>query len=122
MAQDPYGFTPAAAGSSVGGGSASLAMWLGVGAAMLSSVGICFCYLPYVAAFPMGVAAMWYGSRAMSGASAGDDAGRSMATAGMLSGLLSALISGTFLLFIAAYLLLYFVIAVVALIGAATQQ
>lgn len=122
MAQDPYGFTPAAPGSTLTGGSASLAMWLGVGAAMLSSVGMCFCYAPYVVAFPMGVAAMWHGSRSMRDAAPGDDTGRSMATAGMVSGLLSALVSGAFLLFVALYLMLYVGIMVIALIGAAAQQ
>lgn len=104
------------------GGTASRAMWLGVGSAMLSSVGMCFCYAPYVVAFPMGVAAMWHASRSMREAAPGDDTGRSMATAGMVSGLLSALVSGAFLLFVALYLMLYVGILVVALIGAATQR
>lgn len=121
MAQDPYGFTPAAAGSSMGGGPASRAMWLGVVSAMLSSVGMCFCYAPYLVAFPMGVAAVWYGSQSMR-TSPADDPGRAMASAGMVSGMLSALVSGAFLLFVALYLMLYFGILVAALIGAAAQQ
>lgn len=122
MAQDPYGFTPAAPGSSIAASSASLAMWLGVASAMLSSVGMCFCYLPYVVAFPMSVAAVWHASKTLNGASPGDDSGRSMALAGMVSGLLSALVSGAFLLFIALYMMLYIGIMAAALIGAAVQQ
>lgn len=121
MAQDPYGFTPAAAGSSAPAGPASLAMWLGVGSAMLTSVGFCFCYIPYFLALPMGVAAVWYGSQASGARAPTDDAGRSMAMAGMVSGLLSAIVSGMFLLFILFYLLMYLGIGAAALVLGATQ-
>jgi hypothetical protein len=119
MAQDPYGYVDSAPRG--GSGDAAQAMWFGVAAAMLGSVGICFCYMPYFVSLPLGLYATVKGYRSLGGDSADDTKGRAMATAGMISGLLSSIVSGMFVVFWLMYLLvivLYVVLAFV-MVGAA---
>lgn len=107
MPTDPYGFEDSApTGGASGGasGEASRAMWFAVSSALLTSVGMCFCYVPYFIALPLGIYGAYLGSRALSTTT--DVNGRSMATAGLVAGILSSLVSGMFALFIALYALL----------------
>ncbi len=105
MARDPYGYEDTAPPASAEG-DASQAMWFGVTAAMLGSVGVCFCYLPYVVALPMGAYAAWKGYRAVSAAVPPHPKDRAMATAGLVSGTISALVSGMFVVFLLMYVVL----------------
>lgn len=124
MPQDPYGFKDAAPPPSLEGGDASRAMWAGVTSALLGTVGICFCYIPYFFALPLGLYAAWSGYKCI-GAAAADGRDRTMATAGMVSGGVASLISGAFVAFWLMYLLffvLYFVFVFVMIGVAAIAQ
>jgi hypothetical protein len=103
MAQDPYGFpegTTPAAPSDV-----STAMWLGVSACMLASVGVCMMYLPYFVALPLGATAVYRAWPTFTGAAQGDAKDKQMATVAVVSGGVSAAISGMFALFALLYFL-----------------
>lgn len=128
MAQDPYGYgaTARAIPSPAGFGSreASKAMWLGVAASALTSVGLCLMYLPYLAACPLGGYALWRSYQVAQTLAPDDRDGRAMVNAGMLTGGVSFVVSGLFCLFWALYLafvVVYIAIAVLVVgIGAAT--
>ncbi|MDP2308156.1 MAG: hypothetical protein Q8P18_19205 [Pseudomonadota bacterium] len=121
MPTDPYGFEDSApVGTS--SGDASRAMWFSVSSAMLTSVGMCACYVPYFVALPLGIYGAYLGSRALSTTT--DVNGRSMATAGLVAGIISSLVSGMFALFIALYALVivaYIAIVFVAIVFAAAS-
>jgi hypothetical protein len=115
MANDPYGFSDDALPSA--SGDATRAMWFGTIAAVLGSVGVCFCYLPYFAALPMGFYGAYLGTKHLGAA---DERDRAMATVATVSGLVSGIVSTGFVLFMLMYIMLlvvYFVFVVV-LIGA----
>lgn len=101
MSQDPYGFPETSTGTA--SEDASAALWLGVGAACLASVGMCLMYVPYCVALPMGAYAAYRGYRVVSGAAAGDPRDRTMATAGMVAGAISGGISALFVLLVIFY-------------------
>jgi len=101
MAPDPYGFEDSGLTGGASGDDASRAMWFSVSAALLSAVGMCFCYVPYFVALPLGVYGAFLGQRALSTST--DINSRSMATAGLVAGILSSLVSGMFSLFILLY-------------------
>lgn len=109
MAQDPYGFDDAAPGASVA--DASRAMWFSVSSALLSASAMCFCYVPYLVAFPLGVYGAWLGSRVLSTNT--EPGARSMATAGLVAGAVSAFVSGMVSLVMLLYCL-FIVFAVMA--------
>lgn len=116
MAQDPYGFVEGNAGDA--SSAASQAMWFGIASAILASIGICACYMPYFAASPLGIYAAYKGFAALNTATEARD--RNMATAGLTAGIIAGMVSTMFVLFILAYLaflLIYFVFVVV-IIGA----
>ena len=119
MARDPYGFEDTAPPASAEG-DASQAMWFGVIAAMLGSVGVCFCYLPYLVALPMGIYAAWKGYLAVSAAVPPHPKDRAMATAGLVSGTISAVVSGMFVVFLLLYALLVvgYIVIVFLAVGA----
>ncbi len=97
-------------------------MWLALTAALLGSVGICFCYVPYVVALPIGIYAAWLGSRAL--ATATDENGRSMATAGLVSGIISSLVNAMFAVFFLFYAFMfvaYIGIVIVAIAAGASE-
>ncbi len=117
MAQDPYGFPETSSGTAPA--DATLALWLGVAAALLTSLGMCLMYMPYFIAAPMGGYAAYRGYRVVSGVAPGDPRDRTMATAGMVAGGASAVVSSLFILFFLLYLLFivaYFVF-IIAIIG-----
>ncbi|MDP2315054.1 MAG: hypothetical protein Q8P41_19295 [Pseudomonadota bacterium] len=121
MSQDPYGF-PDAAPSGGAGDDASRAMWLSLSAALLGSVGICFCYVPYLVALPLGIYGAYLGSRALSAAV--EEKSKAMATAGLVGGILSGLVSGMFALFFLLYALMavVYVFIIAAAIAAAAAD
>lgn len=121
MAQDPYGFDESAPATGRAD-DAPRAMWLALGAAFLGSIGICFCYLPYLAALPMGIYAAYLGSRALNHAK--DEPTRTMANAALVSGMLSTGVNAMFSLFFLIYALMmiaYMGIFFVAMIGVAAE-
>jgi hypothetical protein len=121
MAHDPYGF-PESAPTAGDPSDASRAMWYALGSGLLGSVGICFCYLPYLIALPMSVYAVFLGNRALRTATTDD--GRAMANGGLTAGIVSACVSGIFALFFLFYALfmaLYFIVIVVALAASGGQ-
>lgn len=89
MASDPYGFPASAPSGGTAptgtndGGALSQVLWLGVGSSMCAAIGPCLCYLPFVAAIPMGVLAVL---RARPYRQTGSELERSVATVAMASG------------------------------------
>ncbi|MFN7144687.1 MAG: hypothetical protein ACK4YP_13005, partial [Myxococcota bacterium] len=85
MGADPYGFpeTGATGGSS---GDAIVSLWTGVGALACGAMGPCFCYVPWLVALPLSVAAVWFGIRARSGVPGRDAGLEHDANAGIVSG------------------------------------
>lgn len=122
MAQDPYGFDDAApAGTPTG--DASRALWFSVSAALLTSVGMCACYVPYFVAAPLGAYGAYLGSRALP--LARDDSTRTMATAGVVAGAVSSVVSGMFALVIlmyVAFLVIYLAIIFVAVFAGIASE
>jgi hypothetical protein len=114
---DPYGYPDAATPRDAAG-----ALWIAVAAIICTSVGLCACYLPYLAGAPLGVWAAIRANAALAGAT--DPRDRTMATASLVMGIVSAVVSGLISLFILAYVAffaLYMLIVVVAVgVGAAT--
>jgi len=126
VAQDPYGFKdsgPVALDAAGASADAARAMWLALGAALLGSVGICFCYVPYLIALPMSVYAAFLGNRALRAVTTED--GRALANGGMVGGVVAACVSAMFSLICLLYLgfiIVYFGVIVAAVGAAATQQ
>jgi uncharacterized membrane protein len=113
MAPDPYGFEDSAPTGASSGDDASRAMWFSVSSALLAAVGMCFCYVPYFVALPLGIYGAYLGQRALSTTT--DTNGRSMATAGLVAGIISSLVSGMFSLFIVLYAM--FIVAYIAIVA-----
>mgnify|MGYP003336302600 FL=1 len=119
MAQDPYGYTDSATGGGDLSADARMAMWLGIAATTLGSVGVCFCYVPYVIALPLGVMALMRGWRVYNTAKL-ESPERQMASAGLVAGAMSTGVSAMFVLFLIVYIcfiVLYFGV-IIAAIGA----
>lgn len=115
MANDPYGFSDEALPATTG--DATRAMWFGTIAAVLGSVGVCFCYLPYFVALPMGFYGAYLGTKHLGSTDARD---RSMATVATVSGLVSGIVSTGFVLFILMYVLflVVYMVMIFVIIGA----
>lgn len=119
MAQDPYGYNDSADGGGDLSTDARTAMWLGIAATTLGSVGVCFCYVPYLIALPLGVMALLRGWKVYNVARL-DSPERNMASAGLVAGAMSTGVSAMFVLFMLVYvcfLILYFGV-IIAAIGA----
>ena len=100
---DAYGYaesTPAA------NTNASQAMYAGVFALMCAALGPCLCYVPYIAALPLGGYALWAGSQVRAGSDPLATAESTMATGGMLSGGVALLLSMMVVLLVGGYILL----------------
>lgn len=125
MAQDPYGFKdsgPVALDATGASADATRAMQLALCSALLGSVGVCFCYVPYLIALPMSVYAAFLGNRALRAVTT--EEGRALANGGLVGGILAACVSAIFSLFFLLYLgimVVYFG-AIVAVLGAASTQ
>lgn len=119
MAQDPYGYSDSAAGGGDLSTDASTAMWLGIAATTLGSVGVCFCYVPYLIALPLGIMALFRGWKVYNTAKEGTSE-RTMASAGLVAGALSSGVSGMFVLFMAMYvlLILVYMVLIFVMVGA----
>lgn len=103
MGSDPYGFPETATPAGGSPTDAIIALWTGVGALACGAIGPCFCYVPWLVAIPLAVAAVWFGIRARSGP-VGRDAGlEHAANAGIVSGAIGAALGLTFLLGVVAY-------------------
>lgn len=98
---DPYGYADPNAASA---GQASQALYAGVFALICAAVAPCLCYMPYLAALPLGGYAIFVGSQAQRG----DPSERTMATAGMLAGGVAAVLSLMVILGVVAYMILVF--------------
>lgn len=103
MPPDPYGYPDPEGTRS----DPTFVLWGGVAALILSCVGPCMCYLPNLVALPVGVWAVWAGTRQKA---TGPE--RNLVTAGMVTGGIGALLSTLLLLMILAYLI--FVVVLVA--------
>ncbi|MDP2305791.1 MAG: hypothetical protein Q8P18_07165 [Pseudomonadota bacterium] len=66
MANDPYGFPDAVAGSSAPT-DAAICLWTGVAALICGALGPCLCYTPWFVAFPLSIVSIYYGVEAKSG-------------------------------------------------------
>ncbi|MFZ5478582.1 MAG: hypothetical protein ACOZNI_17560 [Myxococcota bacterium] len=111
MSTDPYGYPETLPPDG------SKTLWTAVTAMILTSIGICACYVPYFVAAPLGIWAAIRANAAM--AAATDPRDRLLASASLVMGAVSGLISGMFSLFIlmyAAFVALY-VVVVFAAIG-----
>lgn len=84
--------------------SGSLAMYAGIFALVMTAVGPCLCYVPYLLALPLGGYAVFAGSQVQGR----DDAERAMGIGGMVAGGIAALLSGLLLFAVAAYMVLVF--------------
>jgi hypothetical protein len=100
VSQDPYGFPDAAPAEGAPAGAASTAMWSGVAALICGVLGPCTCYVTYLAALPLSIVALYFGSKGLASAS---EAERASASAGLVSGGVSLLISLLILLAVALY-------------------
>ncbi|MFZ5480268.1 MAG: hypothetical protein ACOZNI_26120 [Myxococcota bacterium] len=100
MAQDPYGFPDAAPGEGAPAGAATTALWAGTAALICGLLGPCTCYTTYLAALPLSIVALYFGSKGMASAV---EAERSASAAGLVGGGVSLLFSLLFLAGIALY-------------------
>lgn len=80
-------------------------MYAGVFALICAAVAPCLCYMPYLAALPLGGYAIFVGSQAQRSVDASEKA---MATAGMLAGGVAAVLSLMVILGVVAYMILVF--------------
>lgn len=98
---DPYGYVETAPSYS---GQATQAMYAGVFALICAAMAPCLCYIPYLAALPLGGYALYAGSQVRGGTDALAGAESSMATGGMIAGGVAALLSLMVLLLFGAYM------------------
>ncbi|MDP2317584.1 MAG: hypothetical protein Q8P41_32160 [Pseudomonadota bacterium] len=109
MASDPYGFPDTAAGGA-SSGAAIVSLWTGIAALVCGVVGPCLCYLPWFAALPLSVVALWYGTQAKQAPASGEGLDAA-ATAGLVSGAVALLFSLLYLGLILFYVGLVVVMA-----------
>lgn len=86
-----------------------------MGAALSAAMGPCSCYMSYLLAVPLSLAAIWYGWQ---GYRSSVPIERSASTAGLIGGLVALVPSVMILMVMAAYLLML----VAVMIGAALDQ
>lgn len=103
---DPYGYVETAPPPT--GGLAAQAMYAGVFALICAAMGPCLCYVPYLAAIPLGGYALYAGSQVRSTGDALGAAEGAMATGGMIAGGVAAMLGMFVVLLGAAYFVLVF--------------
>jgi hypothetical protein len=96
---------------------AATAMWLGIGSLVGTTLGPCMCYMPFMLALPMALAALSIGWAPMQDPETPAMA-QQMARAGFVAGLIALGYIVVLGLFIAAYFGLYFLMIFAIVLGA----